>query len=833
MDALYYGLSLDIDPDAHVVTGTVQARLRVDAAEADVVDLDLVDEMAVSEVTVAGSPAAYTHVDEILSITLDRTYYQDEIVELSVSYQGTPPAYYGAFGFNSYGGEPMIWTLSEPFGARSWWPCDDWSDDKADSVDLHVTVPAGLIVASNGVLREVTYGAETDTYWWHEQYPIATYLVSLAIHPYTVYSDYYHYARDDSMEIQFYIFPDHVDATYELNMMTKDMIAYYASVYGEYPFLEEKYGHAEFLWGGAMEHQTCSSMGAFYETIICHELSHQWWGDMVTCADFHHIWLNEGFAVYSEALWLGHNYGPDGYWGKMNATSYYGGGTIYVPELDDWGRIFHLGLTYYKASWVVHMLRHVIGDEAFWQFLTAYREAFEYGAATTEDLQAVAEGVSGMDLEDFFHQWIYEEYYPFYTYAWENVQTDEGDELHLIIDQVQTNTCLFHMPIDVRVDLVGGGTENFVVDNSQAQQEYMLPIAASASVVSLDPDNWILKRIEESIVDPTFDQGILLVNGVDWGTYGNEILNAYEDQAFWGDLEISFWDCFNEPTGGYPSTLPEPLGHGRVPSSALGCYETVIWVGNDYNGDLNCWMNTSILPYLEAGGNVLLMSRRGENFLDDEMRDYLGITFGNGTTVYDCISVHEDLTDIARIGSQSWCNVFDQELTQETSTLLYLVTQGYNPDMGIGVWRAPDEGGTHNPYGAQFAFLSGRPYRWNHVDLRTNVEMLVGTLFAGSSSAPDYDPAAPRQLALRPQNPGLRRATVEFLLPSAGPVALAIYDPQGRLVRTLVDGVLATGQHSRLWDGHTDAGAAAPAGIYYLRLQAAGDQCARPLLLLQ
>jgi len=832
LDARYYDLTLAIDPVSEQIQGTLLARLEVTAATADVAELDLAPPLLVDAVTCAGSPAAYVYEDERVTITLDRTYSQGETVEVSVSYRGTPSSSYGAFGFSSHNGDPMIWTLSEPFGARSWWPCDDWSDDKADSVDLHITVPSGLIVASNGSLEEVDYGATHDTYHWHEQYPIATYLVSLAIHPYLVYSDYYVYAPDDSMEVQFYVYPDEYDYSYEINMMTDEMIAYFATVYGEYPYIEEKYGHARFPWGGAMEHQTCTSTGAFYETIIAHELAHQWWGDLVTCADFHHIWIQEGAAVYSEALWLGHRYGPEGYWGKIDGAAYYGGGTIHVPQLDDWNRIFDYNLTYNKACWVYHMLRHVIGDDAFWQFWLTLRATHGFDSATTADNQAVAEQVSGMDLSDFFQQWIYGEYFPEYEYAWESVPVRDGHELHLTVDQVQRHGAYFHMPIDVRVTLAGGGVEEFVIDNALAHEEYMLAIAGPAEEVALDPEGWILKQAQELVTSPTFSEGILLVNGVDWETYGSEITNAYEARAFWGDLQISFWDCFDEPTGGYPATLPPATGHGRVPSSTLGDYETVIWVGNNYAGDLVCWMETAIHSYLEAGGNVLLMSRHGQSFLDTDLSDYLGISWANGTTLNNCTAVHADLTDIARTSTQTYCAVFDQSLSQETSELLYIDTS-YNPDRGIGVWRAPLEGGTHNPHGGRFAFLSGRPYRWNAVDLRANVETIINGLFPTSPGAIDPDaPPGAETLTLHAPSPTLGGAQIGFSLPRAGDVRLAVYDSQGRLVETLLSEPRPAGEHRVVWPGERRGGPAAATGIYYVRLEHERETAATRILLL-
>ena len=833
MDVVYYDIDVAIDYDTQTISGSVLARMRVDAASATEADLDLAEGMNVLGVTQNGSPVSYVHQNEIITVTLDGTYLQGEEVEIVVSYGGSPPSSYGSFGFDSHAGETLVWTLSEPFGARAWWPCDDWSDDKADSVDIRVTVPTGQVVASNGTLQSVTSGSGTDTYWWHEGYPIATYLVSLAIYPYTVFSDYYQYSPTDSMEIAFYIYPDHYNETLTMNLLTDDMIEFFAGPFGEYPFLDEKYGHAEFEWGGAMEHQTCTSMGiwAFNEATIAHELGHQWWGDLVTCADFHHIWLNEGFARYSEALWLEHQYGDAGFWGKMNSTRYYGDGTIYVPDLNDWGRIFSTNLTYNKASWVVHMLRGVLGEQGWVDFLAAYRAAYAYDSATTEGLQAVAESISGLDLAAFFQQWIYGEYYPTYEYAWESVDNGGQDELHLSIDQTQTNTGIFAMPMEIEVAIEGGGSEIHQIDNSLAHEDYVISISGPATAVTLDPNDWIPKRVVEPILNPTFSEGTLLVNGVHWDSYDPEVYNAYEAQAFWGSLEIDFWDVFDAPGGGYPSTLPDPLGHGRVPSDVLGSYANVIWIGNNYNGDIDAWINTSIMPYLEAGGNVLLMCRQGQDFLDTPMRDYLGVNLTAHTTLYNCTSVHQLFSDIGRIGTQSYCRTFDMTLTQETSELLYVDT-GWNPDEGIGVIRVPPEGGSANPYGARFAFLSGRPYRWDHQDLALAVETIVSELFVDSAAVPE-DPVEVGQLALRFANPALREAALRFELPRTGDVSLKIYDHQGRCVSTLVDGPMDAGSHPAAWAGRGPDGSPLPTGIYYVRLRLDDRQVKQPLLLLR
>ena len=135
--------------------------------------------------------------------------------------------------------------------------------------------------------------------------------------------------------------------------------------------------------------------------------------------------------------------------------------------------------------------------------------------------------------------------------------------------------------------------------------------------VDLDPDGWVLRQIQYEVRNPAFDRAVLVVNGVDWANYGTEITTAYTDKSLQGDYAIDFWDHFAAPAAGYPATLPAPLGHGAVPPNVLGHYRNVIWVGNNFNGDLDSWVQTPILSYLRAGGNVLLLSRQGDVFLTE------------------------------------------------------------------------------------------------------------------------------------------------------------------------------------------------------------------------
>jgi hypothetical protein len=812
-DAGYYDLDLTLDPQIRLLEGTVTMRATVLTGPLTEVDLDLASNLTVSSVTSGGVPALYTHANDILTVTLDRAYATGEVFEIVVTYSGDPGG--GAFGWDSFGGQPMIWTLSEPYGARTWWPCKDYPYDKADSVDIRVQVPSGLIVASNGTLREAWDDGTTSFAWWHEGHAITTYLVSLAIHPYAVSTDWYVSAANDSMPLVFYDFPAHQGDNQPVQSKVKDMIAAYAGLFGEYPFLDEKYGHAEFLWGGGMEHQTLTSLGYYGESVVAHELGHQWFGDMVTCRSFHHIWLNEGFATYTEALWFEQAYGPDAYWQDIMANQYFGGGTIYVPDTSDEGRIFHSGLSYNKASWVLHMLRHVVGDSTFFEVLRTYGTTFRDSVATTEDFQAVAESVSGKDLDAFFQQWIYGEYYPIYSYDWSAQPAGGGWDLELTIEQVQ-DWQVFSMPVDVLVHTTAGDTL-LVVENTQALQVYQLHVANEPTGVELDPEHWILRVVLAPVPPLTFERPLLLVNGVDWQTYGNEIRSAYEDRAFWGPYEIDFWDYFPEPPGGYPSTLPAPLGHGAVDPDTLAKYANVIWVGNNYNGDLNGWLDSPMYAYLRSGGNVLLMTRRGNTFLLQPFLDYLGIQILGTGSVYDCIAVDPNLVDMDRIGTQSWVTTFDTTVGPD-SRLLFEAQAGFNPPRGLGVIATPQDQGV-------FAFLSGRPYRWDHQDLRDNVAWLLEHDFQlGPSAGPEPTAATPTLVFSRPRpNPFPGEVVFSFRLGSPQPVQLRIWDVAGRQVVTLLDGRLEAGTHRVRWDGRDAQGRPVPAGAYFFRLNA-GDR---------
>ncbi len=499
-DVKYYDLDISIILNNESIEGTAGVLFESLMDGLSYIELDFASGMNVLAVTGADNePLSYNHnSQDILSITLPQPLNSGELGHVIIAYSGFPESTgFGSFGFDSYAGEPMIWTLSEPYGAREWWPCKDTPTDKADSVDISIDVPENLVVASNGLLDSVEETAGRKIYHWKERYPIVTYLVSLAIYPYTTYSDYFVYGDNDTMSIDFFVFPNHYNLVHQNYSMTKTMIGAFSERFGLYPFIEEKYGHAEFIWGGGMEHQTISSMGGWSQYLISHELAHQWWGDMVTCANFHHIWLNEGFATYGQAMWSEirdndiqslHN--------EMWDKRYLGSGTIFVEDTTSLGSIFSSNLVYRKGAWVLHMLRHVVGDTLFFQGLREYGDVYRFSSAVTEDFRDVMESVSGMDLHPFFQRWIYGEYYPAYQSEPSYRSTDNGTYfLTVILSQVQESP-IFQMPVDIRT-IMPEEEMTFRAEQTQRVETFSFVVPNQPVSVQIDPDNWILRTTND------------------------------------------------------------------------------------------------------------------------------------------------------------------------------------------------------------------------------------------------------------------------------------------------------------------------------------------------
>src|ERR1035437_827499 len=303
IDIKYYKLDLTLTYATQNLRGAVTVNLKPTSSLSHFF-LDLQNSLTVDSISINGIGNQFNHTNNQIIVTLPRIFNANELISTLIYYHGIPGSSgFGSFTFGSHNFKPVIYTLSEPYGASDWFPCKDTPADKADSSDQWITCSSDLYAVSNGKLMDIIdNGNGTKTFKWKNSYPIAQYLLSLAVTNYTVYTNYYKYSPLDSMPVVHHVYPETFPLVQDVLDKTTLMIKIYSDRFGQYPFLKEKYGHAQFGWGGGMEHQTCSSMGGFSEDLISHELAHQWFGDKITCKNWHHIWLNEGFATYCTGL---------------------------------------------------------------------------------------------------------------------------------------------------------------------------------------------------------------------------------------------------------------------------------------------------------------------------------------------------------------------------------------------------------------------------------------------------------------------------------------------------------------------------------------------------
>lgn len=506
IDVTYYKLNLNVSVTPGSLRGVVTLHARSTVAELTTLSLDLMSTMTVDSVTCGGSAVHFIQHPTTVFIELNRSYGYGEMVVLEVSYHGVPASSgFGSFEFGSHPGGLWVWTLSEPYGARDWWPSNDHPLDKADSVDIWVTCRRDFKVASNGKLVHIINNPDdTHTYQWAERYPIATYLIFLSLTNYAEFTDWFHYTPTDSMPILNYVLPEHLATARDSFRVVTDMLRIFSEKFGLYPFINEKYGHAQFGRGGAMEHQTMTSLvrAAFTESALAHELAHQWFGDLITCARWSHLWLNEGFASYAEAIYYEERYGREHYRSALRSTmaiAKAGRGPVIRPDTNDIVTLFDQATVYRKGAAILHMLRHVLGDSTFFRALRAYTSdsRFRYGVATTEDFQSVCEGIAQRSLTWFFQQWAYGENYPRYTYTWKTTPDTNG-HWHIDITISQTtgtaNPTFFVMPIDVRLsNAMRDTTVTFF--NTHNDQTFNLQLDFQPQLVELDPEEWILRDV--------------------------------------------------------------------------------------------------------------------------------------------------------------------------------------------------------------------------------------------------------------------------------------------------------------------------------------------------
>ncbi|HEY6906185.1 MAG TPA: M1 family metallopeptidase [Ignavibacteriaceae bacterium] len=496
LDILHYDINLDLHPEEQMLKGRVIITGRLKDKSLDVIDLNFYDNMKISDLLLNNRPAQYENTGSRLRIKADSPL--PDTFRIEIKYEGKPAREgFGSFTFGKKYGHWVVYNLSEPDYASTWIPCNDMPSDKA-LLDIYLTNDTAYVSASNGILINKTTIGDRRTYHWKTLYPISTYLICLYSSVYSEFGDLYvSQDKQDTMPIQYYAFPqDEENAKIDFGGHA-GMIDFFSRTFGEYPFINEKYGVAEFLWQiGAMEHQTLTGIGSnfvsgkrFFTDVYVHELAHQWFGDAVGPATWKDVWLNEGFATYCEALYVEHLAGEKALRSSMLSKfdeSF--SGTVYNPANDLFSSV-----VYDKGAWVLHMLRWEIGDDAFFKSLRNYYEKYKYNNATTDDFKKICEETSGKNLDQFFKQWIYEgNNVPRVDYRWKVNENSGKYDVILSLEQTETGYSDYDLPIELQFKSETDKTITEKIRLRDSSQDFHFKLDFNPVEVIPDPENRLL-----------------------------------------------------------------------------------------------------------------------------------------------------------------------------------------------------------------------------------------------------------------------------------------------------------------------------------------------------
>lgn len=495
-DLKYHRCAWEIDPDTSFIKGNITSYFKPVVNGFNQMEFDFSTALVVDSVKYHNVNISFTQLTgDVLQINLPSIIPINTLDSLSIFYQGIPPGGDTASIYRTtHNGAPIIWTLSEPFGAKDWWPCKQSLTDKIDSVDIIVTTPQPNKVASNGLLlSEISTGSNT-VFHWKTRYPIAAYLIGIAVTNYARYFDFVPLPNGDSLEVLNYVYPESLT---DAQLKTPDIIKtiqFFDSLTIPYPFVKEKYGHAQFSWGGGIEHQTMSFVNSFDHALMAHEAAHQWFGDHITCAGWQDIWLNEGFATYFEGL-TEERFFPDTWmtWKEQkiaNITSL-PDGTVLCDDTTSEKRIFDGRLSYNKGAYLLHMLRWKLGDPDFFLSIKNYLNdtllAGNY--AHTTDLIAHLETTSGVDLSGFFNDWYYGQGFPSYQLEW----GQKEKTVKLTVHQTQSHTSVPFFEMPITVTFIGPTKDTTLIFDHTYSGQIFTPIINFPVIrVKFDPALWIL-----------------------------------------------------------------------------------------------------------------------------------------------------------------------------------------------------------------------------------------------------------------------------------------------------------------------------------------------------
>ncbi len=531
-DLKFYNLNLNVERTTLFVSGNVISKAKVVVPSLDSFAFLLHQNHTIDSVLINGIKRNFLRRDSLILASVGAPILQNQLFDAVVYYNGICPSGGSAAigdGYNhatsgSWGNE-VSWSLSESLVAYEWFPCKQDLKDKIDSSWVYATTDSANMVGSNGLLKNVVTIGNKKRYEWKSKHPIDYYLISVSTAKYKEYNLYAkpQYLGGDSILIQNFIYDNAINNTSfatqkaALNKIVPT-IELESKLFGMYPFYDEKYGHSMAPLGGGMEHQTMTTLGFFDFEIDAHELGHQWWGDNVTCKAWKDIFINEGWASYTEYLcdqYLGNISGTTAV-SKMtqvhNSVMSSPGGSSYFTNADttDANVIFDSRLTYDKGSAIIHSIRYVINnDSVFFNCIRNFQTLFGHSTASVIDFKTHVENYTGINFTQFFNQWYYGQGYPTFNVKWNQVSGS------VVLKNTQTQSMassvpLFVTPLDYRIVRSGKPDTILRLTHTQLIENYSVPVSGSITAVFIDPANWILNKVIGPAKDLT-----LGVTGVD------------------------------------------------------------------------------------------------------------------------------------------------------------------------------------------------------------------------------------------------------------------------------------------------------------------------------
>lgn len=520
-DVKWVHLNLNVERTTKTISGSARSVATVTASSIDTFGCVLHQVMIIDSARVNGVLCTVSRKDSIVKLKTPGSILNGQTVDAIIYYRGTPPVGGSAIGSGfSNGtsgswGNQVTWSLSEAIAAYHWWPCKQILTDKIDSSWVFVTTDSANKAGSNGILKNVVSLGNKKRYEWKSRTPIDYYLISVAVAKYKEYNLWAKpaYLANDSIWIQNYIYDNAINNTAfatqknTLNLIRQQMVLQ-CNLFGMYPFYKEKYGHCMAPFGGGMEHQTMTSIGFFDYYVNTHELGHQWWGDNVTCKSWGDIWINEGFASYTEHL-TAQYLDPTNFMPNLNSAHNSvmsaPGGHVWVngPDTMDANKIFSGRLTYDKGGAIIRTLQFEINNDSVWfPLLRGFQSTYKNTTASVIDFKNYAQTFTGKNFTQFFNQWYYGEGYPTFAVTWNS----GPGKFYLKSAQTTSSASsvpLFITPMEYKVSRTAMPDTTIRVQHNVNIENYTINLLGTVTSVTVDPNQWVINKVTGPTKDVT------------------------------------------------------------------------------------------------------------------------------------------------------------------------------------------------------------------------------------------------------------------------------------------------------------------------------------------